>query len=169
MPTFPPVAIGVFAGLVFYSIARAVFASRKGIDQATLFRITDRLDALLAHAGIRYDSAANLPTEVQEAIQNGDQIKAIKSYRQSTGVGLKESKEFIEGIMTPERQIERKLDALLQHEGIQYDPHANMSSGVLDAIRNGNNIMAIKLYRESTGVGLKEAKDAVDEVARKLK
>ena len=32
-------------------------------------------------------------------------------------------------------------------------------------VQNGNKIEAIKLYHERTGVGLKEAKDAVDRVA----
>ena len=39
---------------------------------------------------------------------------------------------------------------------------------VYDAIRRGKTIQAIKLYRELTGAGLKNAKDAVDEMARGL-
>ena len=31
-----------------------------------------------------------------------------------------------------------------------------------ELLRSGNKLEAIKLYREITGVGLKEAKDAVD-------
>ena len=34
-----------------------------------------------------------------------------------------------------------------------------------DAIARGKLIQAIKIYRETTGVGLKEAKDAVDAMA----
>jgi len=36
------------------------------------------------------------------------------------------------------------------------------SPAVLELVRDGNKIGAIKQYREETGVGLKEAKDAVD-------
>ena len=36
---------------------------------------------------------------------------------------------------------------------------------ILQAIADGNLIQAIKLYRERTGVGLKEAKDAVEAMA----
>ena len=36
------------------------------------------------------------------------------------------------------------------------------SEAVLELVRDGNKIGAIKQYREETGVGLKEAKDAVD-------
>jgi ribosomal protein L7/L12 len=37
---------------------------------------------------------------------------------------------------------------------------------VLQKLEQGRKIQAIKLYREQTGVGLKEAKDAVEELAR---
>jgi large subunit ribosomal protein L7/L12 len=36
-----------------------------------------------------------------------------------------------------------------------------------DLIARGKKIEAIKIYREATGVGLKEAKDAVDAIARR--
>jgi ribosomal protein L7/L12 len=36
------------------------------------------------------------------------------------------------------------------------------------ALMAGNKIQAIKLYRELYGVGLKEAKDAIDEMMRNL-
>ena len=34
-----------------------------------------------------------------------------------------------------------------------------------EALQSGNKIEAIKLYRELTGAGLKEAKDAVERIA----
>ncbi|HEX5955001.1 MAG TPA: ribosomal protein L7/L12 [Solirubrobacterales bacterium] len=36
---------------------------------------------------------------------------------------------------------------------------------VIELLQSGNQIQAIKLYRELTGVGLAEAKDAVDQLA----
>lgn len=50
------------------------------------------------------------------------------------------------------------------------EPPANVATEIYDErraeigrlIAEGNKIAAIKLYRDSTGVGLKEAKDAVD-------
>src|SRR5437764_14638715 len=38
---------------------------------------------------------------------------------------------------------------------------------VLDALRRGRKIEAIKLYREAAGVGLKEAKDYVEAIERR--
>lgn len=38
----------------------------------------------------------------------------------------------------------------------------------LDALAQGQKIQAIKIYREMTGSGLKEAKDAVEKLAAEL-
>ena len=47
------------------------------------------------------------------------------------------------------------------------DMASNEIGQYLDLIEEGKKIQAIKLYREQTGVGLKEAKDAVDAMALK--
>lgn len=39
---------------------------------------------------------------------------------------------------------------------------------ILDALKAGNKIEAIKLYREATGLGLKESKDFIDGLLEKL-
>jgi large subunit ribosomal protein L7/L12 len=40
-----------------------------------------------------------------------------------------------------------------------------LSDDEVQLVQNGNKIEAIKLYHERTGLGLKEAKDAVDRLA----
>ena len=64
-------------------------------------------------------------------------------------------------------RLEGKLDELLKHQGISFDPYADTPPAVLDALRRGKTIEAIKEYRAATGVGLKEAKDYVDELRRR--
>jgi hypothetical protein len=51
-------------------------------------------------------------------------------------------------------RIEAKLDLLVNHAGLTFDPKAGVPAGVLEALECGNKIEAIKLYREATGVGL---------------
>lgn len=46
-------------------------------------------------------------------------------------------------------------------------PPTGMEAEVLGLMSGGQKIEAIKLYREKTGVGLKEAKDAVEALAAK--
>ncbi|PXX59871.1 ribosomal L7/L12-like protein [Nocardia tenerifensis] len=84
--------------------------------------------------------------------------------------------------MFAHRRLERKIDALhykvdliLEHLGIQEPPAAEPVWAVppparppqgfaeVDALlAQGKKIQAIKRYRELTGSGLKEAKDAVE-------
>ncbi|MEU1628989.1 ribosomal protein L7/L12 [Streptomyces sp. NPDC020096] len=63
-------------------------------------------------------------------------------------------------------QLERKLDAILDHLGIEVaGPDLRK---VDELLQEGKTIAAIKAYREATGAGLKEAKDAVDEMAGQI-
>jgi ribosomal protein L7/L12 len=59
--------------------------------------------------------------------------------------------------------VERKLDAVLEQLGVAVpEPHLERVEALL---REGRNIEAIKTYREATGAGLREAKDAVDRIS----
>lgn len=62
------------------------------------------------------------------------------------------------------RRIEAKLDLLIKHAGLTYDPYANLPLVVQEAIRRGEKVTAIKLYRDATGVDLAEAKEAVEDL-----
>ena len=58
------------------------------------------------------------------------------------------------------RRVERKLDLLIEHFGLESP--SPFSPQVQAAIDEGNTILAIKRYREETGAGLREAKDFID-------
>jgi ribosomal protein L7/L12 len=64
-------------------------------------------------------------------------------------------------------RLEAKIDLLLADAGVRYDPFATLSSGVVEALRSGDKIRAIKAYRDATGVGLREAKEFVEEAQRR--
>jgi ribosomal protein L7/L12 len=64
--------------------------------------------------------------------------------------------------------LEQKLEFLLQALGLESKGTVIQNSAIIEQLRSGNKINAIKLYREQTGVGLKEAKDAVDALERTL-
>ena len=61
-------------------------------------RLETKIDLLLEHAGLTYAPFKDLPEPVIEALKNGQKILAIKRYRQATGAGLKEAKDFIESL-----------------------------------------------------------------------
>jgi ribosomal protein L7/L12 len=59
--------------------------------------------------------------------------------------------------------IERKLDAALDALGVEVsEPHLQRVEALLG---QGKTIQAIKAYREATGAGLREAKEAVDRLS----
>jgi ribosomal protein L7/L12 len=57
-------------------------------------------------------------------------------------------------------RLERKVDLILKHLGL--DPNQGVDEKIMELMKAGQKIEAIKLYREQTGVGLKEAKDYVE-------
>jgi Ribosomal protein L7/L12 C-terminal domain len=63
-------------------------------------------------------------------------------------------------------RLEKKIDLILKHLGLDYlqeTSSGGLSPEVQDLARDPRRkIEAIKLHREQTGVGLKEAKDAVE-------
>ena len=62
--------------------------------------------------------------------------------------------------------LERKINLILNHLGIKDDIQKGT---VQELILRGQKIQAIKLYREISGVGLKEAKEAVDQMEVSLR
>jgi ribosomal protein L7/L12 len=69
-------------------------------------------------------------------------------------------------------ELEDRLNFLYRRLNIEYaDPSSNpvLSPQIQDALRRGNKIEAIKIYRELTGVGLAEAKQAIDRAEQFLK
>ncbi len=69
-------------------------------------------------------------------------------------------------------ELEDRLNFLYRRLNIEYtDPNSNpsLSPQIQDALRRGNKIEAIKIYRELTGVGLAEAKQAIDQAERFVK
>ena len=62
-------------------------------------------------------------------------------------------------------QLEQKINFLMKHLGLEAE-YADASRTDMDdvvaLVRRGDKIGAIKLYRDKTGVGLAEAKKAVE-------
>lgn len=67
-------------------------------------------------------------------------------------------------------RVEAKLDLIMKSLGLEMPPeNANVPGDVLAALQRGDKIEAIKLLRTARGIGLKEAKDAVDEIAARVR
>jgi pantothenate kinase-related protein Tda10 len=62
------------------------------------------------------------------------------------------------------RRLEGKLDLLLEHAGLANNDKVDVPPEVLEALRRGDKIAAIKFYQDATGAGLKEAKERVEAI-----
>lgn len=131
-----------------------LYAAQTGLklDQAR-----NTLDAIMSGSipveSLVFNSAqrVNVDEAIQNAIRAGNKIEAIKLYKEKTGLGLAEAKENIEAMMRGDTPAWGVGATSVDHDTL-----------IQNAIRAGQKIEAIKLYREKTGLGLKEAKDAID-------
>ncbi len=55
-----------------------------------------------------------------------------------------------------------KLDLLLGQAGVKFDPIGSVCREAADALKRGDKIGAIKLYRNATGASLAEAKQTIE-------
>ncbi|MDH6594810.1 ribosomal protein L7/L12 [Variovorax sp. TBS-050B] len=94
------------------------------------------------------------------ALQRGNLIEAIKIVRDRTGLGLKEAKEL----------VDRHADRVAAEPVPPADDFSQLLAGgpprlpaeAVAALAEGRKIEAIRIAREATGLGLKEAKELVE-------
>lgn len=84
--------VGVIAVVILVRLARV---ERR---LARLSRLDAKVDALLEAAGVRFDAMRDVPPDVREALERGETILAIKRFREATGAGLKEAKDFVDEV-----------------------------------------------------------------------
>ncbi len=80
---------------------------------------------------------------------------------------------FAPRILAKKSQREQRLSAeekaFLYTETSDAEFAQTMPFDVIDAIRSGNKLLAIKHYRDQFGVSLKDSKDAVERMAKAMK
>ena len=91
---------------------------------------------------------------VQQEIARGRNVTAIQWLRARHGLGLKEAKDAMEAMIPG--ALERRL------EQVRALGEADFQARLLAELAAGDKVEAIRLYRERTGAGHREAKDAVE-------
>lgn len=112
--------------------------------------------------------------EIDRLIGAGKKIQAIKLLRDRTGVGLKEAKDRVEhwSISTTAPHLAARSNATAAYSSITPTAHtpasvraslpASVVSEIDRLVAEDQMIHAIKLVRERTGLGLREAKSIVN-------
>jgi len=75
------------------------------------------------------------------------------------------SQAYLAGPTLEQLRMQRQLDAIMKHLGLPEPPVSRpgaLSPQVAALIAAGRTVEAIKLYRQETGEGLKQAKAAVE-------
>ena len=73
----------------------------------------------------------------------------------------------IANILRSLQSVEVMMKRLLAHQGVRWEVATEPSAKVRElALNPGNEIAAIRAYREQTGLGLKEARTVVEELSR---
>jgi ribosomal protein L7/L12 len=91
-----------------------------------------------------------IPAPIAALWRNNDKIAAIKRLREATGMGLAEAKSA----------LETQLDG---DDGRELPGGAEALRPAIEAaLARGDKIVAIKLLKDATGIGLKEAKDRIE-------
>jgi ribosomal protein L7/L12 len=103
--------------------------------------------------------------ELERLARSGQKIEAIKLYRQTFNVGLKEAKDAVEKLAAGEPLV--MTSVTVSPSSAQTDQATQMAE-VVNLLHAGNKIEAIKLYRETLGVGLAEAKNTVEAIEARL-
>ena len=98
-----------------------------------------------------------LHDEVVRLLAQGGKMEAIRLMRDRTGLTLAAAKDAVETIGKDEAIVPpaRSLAATIRRA-------QEMSEEVQQLVAKGQKIEAIKVIREKSGLGLKEAKDLVD-------
>ena len=101
---------------------------------------------------------------LQKLIDQWRVIEAVKLVRETKNIGLKEAKDYINKFMRGEETegviFESSEKELLTPE--------ELDGKVFEMLVKKQKIHAIKLVKENLNIGLKEAKDYVEEIEKKL-
>ncbi|HMU93005.1 MAG TPA: hypothetical protein PLN43_06690 [Anaerolineales bacterium] len=98
--------------------------------------------------------------QIRQIARSGNLIEAIKEYRLLTNASLKDAKSAVEA-MVRGNYVNGPAP-----QAVANGADSSQKSQILDLMSKGREIEAIKLYRGWTKAGLKEAKDAVEAMAR---
>ena len=95
-------------------------------------------------------------------VQRKQMIAAIKAYREQSGAGLAEAKEVVDAIARGDRLVRGTAHTEGGGARSEASSAAETRARIDQLVIDGELIAAIQAHREAYGVGLKEAKDAIE-------
>ena len=145
-----PIWIAALAALVIAGVIIALRQRGEGIT---------KVSGVPSQRSARPSISSDPATAIRQLLDAGNKIEAIKIVRQQTNMGLKEAKDYVERLAKDELPV--LSDTQASAPSARVAP-GDMESRILILLAQHQKIEAIKLVREQTGMGLKEAKDYVE-------
>ena len=102
--------------------------------------------------------------EILSRAQQKSKIEAIKWVIDHSDLGLKQAKDYVENLL--ENSVENSHSTTFQNVTDHSNPSLPMQE-IKSLIQQDRHIEAIKLVRNSLNIGLKEAKEFVDNLTEK--
>lgn len=90
-------------------------------------------------------------------LRQGEKLQAVKAYRDDTHCSLQQAKDYID-------ELERQMRKTTMRKAPDMQPDEE----VLRLIRQGEKLMAVKVYKEKSGCDLIVAKDLIDELYEQI-
>lgn len=152
-----PVLYAIVPGVLLAMLVWALLRWRLGMRDESGARLADAAQPqpMISSAGLPFD----VVSQARELAEQGKKIDAIKLVRQSTNWGLKEAKEYVEALQAGASV------SFVQSGTVRAPQAASFSPAVANQVREladqGKTIEAIKLVRQYTAWGLKEASEYV--------
>ena len=100
--------------------------------------------------------------QIKEMAAKGNKIAAIARFREITGVSLKEAKDAVEAML-----LGTPVNFPVSSQANNPDPF--LENRIKRLLVERKKIDAVKIYREAYQCGLKEAKDAVDQIQAEMR
>lgn len=105
-------------------------------------------------------SALGAEAQIRSLVADGKKLEAVKLYRALTDADLSSAVDAVDAI------VNGKTVSLPREAAFGREIDASFDDRIRQLVEANQKIEAIKLYRERTNVGLKEAKDAVEAIER---
>jgi ribosomal protein L7/L12 len=144
--------------ILFIAIALVVLGVLIGFQLQQQMPSTLHRDPALRHRPLAAD-------EIQQLIESGKKIAAIKAIRQQTGWGLKQAKDYVDAYPNVP-PIPQESFYTQTHTQTQSD--LTLDNELSGLLLQGRKIEAIKHYRYLTGQDLLQAKNYVESIEQRL-
>lgn len=165
----------LFGGIIYVlwligTIRSAVFGTSKSGVFLSPMSDSSGQSVTLALDNAQVTLSSEAWSQIQYRINRGNKIGAIKAMREATGLGLKDAKDLVEALQRNTSNVSIQSNDQPLSATASPPQSSELSREQVTEIQyyvsRGNKIKAIKLLREATGMGLKEAKEMVEAMQR---